>query len=273
MNPYKLLALDLDGTVLTNDKRVTERTKEALCAAAQAGMQIALVTGRPHSGLPEELLSLPGIGYAITSNGAVSLDLSSGRKIRTALMPGAIALEILRAPMEAGLIYNVFIDGIGYSDRAAFERLLERFDGTVLEDYVRRSRRSSDDIAALTANDPDGIENIWIMGRDPAERDHLADLIRQKWLLAPVLTARNDLEVGAPEADKGLALSDLAALLQIKKDEILAFGDNENDLGMFRAAGTSVAMGNASSYIRQQASLVTGTNEQDGVAGFLEQLL
>ena len=273
MKTFRLLALDLDGTLLTNDKQITARTRRALAAAADAGMQIALVTGRPYSGLPEALPAIPGIRYAITSNGAVSMDLSTGKKLRTALMPGSIVPEIIRYPRENGLIYNVFLDGVGYCDRPSFDRLVGFFAGTVLEDYVRRSRRGVDDILEYVKAHPEGVENIWIMGRDQAERDMLAQMLPPGHHLQTFFTAQTDLEIGDSLAGKGLSLEELALSLGIAKEEILAFGDNENDLAMFHSAGTSVAMGNASEYVRSQADLVTQTNENDGVARLLEQLL
>ena len=272
-NSFKLLALDLDGTLLTNEKRLTERTRRALLAAHGAGMQIALVTGRPFAGLPSELLQIPQIGYAITSNGAVSTALSDSRKLRTELMPVETILQILDYPMRSGLIYNVFLDGMGYCDQTTFQRLLAFFGGTVLEDYVLASRRGFDDLEDLLEQHPEGAENIWIMANDPGERNDLAARARDTWHLHTVFTAATDLEITDPAADKGIALTELASNLGIAREEILAFGDNENDLGMFLHAGASVAMGNASEYVRSQADLVTDTNERDGVARVLEQLL
>lgn len=273
MKTFRLLALDLDGTLLTNSKQITKRTQRALLAAADAGMQIALVTGRPYSGLPEELLSIPQIRYAITSNGAVSVDLATGKKLRTALMPGSIVPEIIKYPQENGLIYNVFLDGIGYCDPQSFDRLTNFFAGTVLEEYVRRSRRSTDNIMECVQAHPEGVENIWIMARDQAERNALAQMLPPGHYLQIFFTADKDLEISDRLAGKGLSLEELAASLGIAKEEILAFGDNENDLVMFHSAGTSVAMGNASEAVRSRADLVTDTNEHDGVAMVLEQLL
>ncbi|MBQ9031209.1 MAG: HAD family phosphatase [Parasporobacterium sp.] len=270
---YQLIALDLDGTVLTNSKQVTERTKSSLRLAARAGMEIVLVTGRPFMGLPRELTDLPFIRYAITSNGAVSTDLSNGTRLRSALISNRDACEILRLPVQSGLIYNVFLDGIGYCDKPSFDKLLGFFVGTPLEGYVRDSRRPVEDVFRLTEEHPEGVENIWIMGRDREERDRLGSLIQNQWHLNTVFTAGTDVEIGVPEADKGAALRDLASSLGIGRDAILAFGDNENDLGMFRAAGTAVAMGNASDSVRQSADLVTASNEQDGVARMIEELL
>ena len=121
----KLLALDLDGTILTTDKQVTPRTREALTAAIRSGVEVVLVTGRPYLGLPDELLQIPGIRYAITSNGAVSTDLSNGQNLRASLLPPDIVQEIVKIPRKRDLIYNVFIDGAGYSEPHIYQRQLQ----------------------------------------------------------------------------------------------------------------------------------------------------
>ena len=268
----RLLALDIDGTLLTDDKRLTERTGAALQRALAAGVACVPVTGRPFSGMPQELLGIPGMRYVISSNGAVTDDLKTGQKLRKELIDPETAAQILRIPLERGLIYNVFIDGMGYSDPSSFERLTGIFKGTVLEDYVERSRRCSDDVLGLLRAS-EGAENIWMIAEDGQHRDALNSLIMASWDVRTVLTARRDIEVGSPRADKGLALQQLAGHLGIGREQILAIGDNENDLGMFRAAGIAVAMGNATDASKQAADLITAGNSEDGAAMVIEAVL
>ena len=103
--------------------------------------------------------------------------------------------------------------------------------------------------------------------------DEIAGIINSRWKVQTVLTALRDVEVGSMRADKGAAVAELAAQLGIQKEEILAIGDNDNDLSMFRAAGTKVVMGNAPAYIRSRAHFVADTNEQDGAAKIMESIL
>ena len=118
MQHIRLLALDLDGTVLTNDKRLTDRTRNALLQAHQAGLEVVIVTGRPLKGLPDELESFPGIRYAITSNGAVTTDLQTGELLRGSFLNHDAAADITCIPVHDKIIYNVFINGCGYCDTA-----------------------------------------------------------------------------------------------------------------------------------------------------------
>ena len=273
MDKIRMLALDLDGTLLTSNKELTPGSRRMLEEAVQTGILVVPVTGRPLLGLPENVMSVPGIRYVITSNGAVTSDLAEGRKLRTAYLPCGTAGEILRIPLERGLIHNVFIDGAGYCEQAFFDLQWRHFQNTPVAEYVKKSRRVTSDLPALIRKSGSGVENIWIMAGDREERNEIEQIIRRTWQVQTVLTAERDVEIGSLEADKGKAVSDLAALLHIEKRQIMAVGDNENDLSMFRAAGTSAAMGNAPDAVRRAADLVTGTNEEDGAAAVIRQVL
>ena len=267
----KLIALDLDGTLLTTQKRITDRTKKALEGAFAAGLEPVVVTGRPLSGLPEELEEIPQIRYAITSNGAVTTDLHTGTAFRSRLIQPSIAEKIVPVPEEAGWIYSVFINGIGYCNPATYGHLRKFFAGTVLDTYVQRSRRRADDMESLIRASA-GVENIWIVCNNPEQAASLGDQIQKQWDLQIFRTAPNDIEAGALGADKGAALKDLYQFLKIKRENVFAIGDNHNDLTMLQTAGTAIAMGNATEEIRRIAHQITDTNDEDGVAKVLETL-
>ena len=273
MNDIRLLALDIDGTILTNEKKLTDRTNAAIEAAADAGIAISLVTGRPFFGIPDELLSLKGLGYVISSNGAVTTDLAQNRILRTATLESETAIEIISVPRRYDLVYAVFIDGVGYSELEPLERHIRMIDNPGIETYIRKSRRITYDMDGVIRFAPHGVENIWFICHDRNERDMLSHEISDKWNIRTVVTWKTDVEIGNPEADKGLAIKALAASLGIGKNEVMAIGDNGNDIGMLKAAGIAVAMGNAEDEVKSIADMVTGSNEEDGVAMVIEKLI
>ena len=273
MNNIRLLALDIDGTILTREKRLTYRTKAAIEAAADAGITVALVTGRPFYGIPDELMSLKGLGYVISSNGAITTDLMKNKILRIENLDSDTALEIIAVPRALDLVYAVFADGIGYTELEPFDRHLGMIDNPGLETYIRKSRRITYDMDRLLLKAENGIENIWLIAHDQDERDKLNRLIREKWNVRTVLTGKIDIEIGSPLADKGMALSQLASGVGIMRENILAIGDGDNDIGMLKAAGRAVAMGNAEKSVKSIAHIVTGSNHQDGAADVIEKLL
>ena len=271
MYSIRLLALDIDGTILTREKKLTDRTKVAIEAAADAG--IALVTGRPFYGIPDELMALKGLGHVISSNGAVTTNLLENRILRTAYLDSKTGLEIIELPRAYDLVYAVFTDGIGYTELEPFDRHLSMINNPGLETYIRKSRRITYDMERLLRNAENGVENIWLIAHDQDERDKLNRQIREKWDVQTVLTGKVDIEIGNPRADKGIALSELASDLGVVKEEILAIGDSDNDIGMLKAAGRAVAMGNAEKNVKSIAHIVTGSNQEDGAADVIEKLL
>ena len=273
MNDIKLLALDIDGTILTREKKLTERTKAAIESAADSGIAIALVTGRPFHGIPDELMSLKGLGYVISSNGAVMTDLKRNLCLQTANLDPKPAMEIIGLLRALDLVYAAFVDGVGYCELEPFNRHLGMIDNPGLEMYIRKSRRITYDMERVIRFSKNGVENIWFIAHDQAERDELNKEIKKKWTVRTVLTGKVDVEIGSLNADKGLALSKLAEILSIDKSGIMAIGDNDNDVGMLRAAGTAVAMGNADDEVKRIADIITGDNNADGAAKVIEQLL
>ncbi len=269
----RLLALDLDGTLLKEDKRISLRTMNALQEAAELGIHIVPVTGRPYSGLPEDVMESRVIDYVITSNGAVTTRIQDGMIVRRNCMNDETAWEIARIPRERGLIHSVFAGGIGYCEHVFYQMQLDCFRGTVYEAYIRKSRRSTDSLKELIHSFRGSTENIWFITHDTQERDHLEQLIREKWDVRTSRTASRELEIGNPQADKGIAVRQLAEQFHLEKNQILAMGDSGNDLGLFAAAGISVAMGNATDAARKAATYITEDNESDGAAAVIEKII
>ncbi len=273
MEDIRLLALDIDGTILTGVKKLTVRTQAAIEAAADRGIVLALVTGRPLHGLPEELLALRGIRYVITSNGAVTTDLKEGETLRVANLDPETALEVIKVPRSHNLICAAFVDGFGYCFPETLERELKQLQNEGLKAYIRKSRKTTDDLDRVIRQAEKGVENVWFIAPGRSERDMLSRHIRERWNVRTVLTAKTDVEIGSPTADKGLALKELAEQLHIRKEQVMAIGDNGNDLGMLQVAGTAVAMGNAENEVKEIADIVTESNEKDGAAMVIEKLL
>ena len=156
----RLLALDIDGTILTREKKLTTRTKNAIESAAEAGIAIALVTGRPFHGIPDELMSLKGLGYVISSNGAVITDLAQRACLQSTNLAPEPAHEIVDMLRKLDLVYAVFIDGVGYCELEPFNRHIGMIDNPGLEIYIRKSRRITYDMEGVIGSSENSIENI-----------------------------------------------------------------------------------------------------------------
>lgn len=280
----KLIAVDLDGTLLDGENRIDGRNIRALQRALDMGIYVVPATGRCMGVFPQELTGLTGLQYAVTENGALIWDYQGERELRRWGLPRGKAEKILRLAEgeRAGAEGNpahgrgfrvyaeLFIHGQAYADI----RSLEGIEATPLgRNFIRYFTENHNFVSGLCAQQKllDAAEKVNLYFPDSADGAGVRSRLEQDASIKTASSICGNVEVTAAGVEKGAALWELAQQLGIGRREILVFGDNENDLGMFAAAGTAVAMGNAGERVRQAAGHVTGTNDEAGVAAFLEK--
>ena len=262
----RMIGLDLDGTLLTGQKELTAGNRAALEKAAENGVYIVPVTGRPLSGIPTQVMELDFIRYAITSNGAVTTDRACGKTIRERCMSRETAEKTLRAAQEERIILEYFTGGYGYHDSVTHELLWKKFENTPILRYLEKSRIPVEDLYGRLRESRRGIENLSIMCPTPEVKESILSRVKGIEGIRIIYPWPTDLEITSMDADKGEALLSLAAGLGINREEVMAMGDGNNDLGLMNAAGLSVAMGNSSPEVLAAADFQTSDNEHDGVA-------
>ena len=140
-NKIKLIALDLDATLLDSQKTISPRNLAALERAREMGVLMVPVTGRPAQGLPQAVRDLPGLRYAVTSNGATIRDWKEDCFLLEKHLTAEAALEVLDTCWDFDMIREVFRDGVGYLTRADYEILRDRYAGTPMWEYVMGTRQ------------------------------------------------------------------------------------------------------------------------------------
>lgn len=265
----KIIALDLDGTLLTGRKELTPQGVRALMDSAREGCQIVIATGRPYYGIPDEVLSLPCIRFVISSNGAVIYDCRAQKQICHAYLQPSHSQRILDIVRNSGRIYTVFSEGVGWTDPKTYEQIMDRFKGTPLLAYMKKSRRVLEDDRKIV----DRLENIWFRSPDEQDREDLLSQIGQDPGFQVIRSGFYDAELLDPGADKGKALDFLAGYCGIGREQIMAIGDDANDETMLLYAGYPVAMENATPRVKALARHVTRSNEEDGVAEAIRSLI
>jgi Cof subfamily protein (haloacid dehalogenase superfamily) len=269
----RLIATDLDGTLLRDDKTVSDRTVAALAAAETAGIAVFFVTGRPPRWMDVVREHVHGHGLAICGNGAVVVDLRTDTPVLVRPLPRAVALDVVRELRAAAPGTSFAVE---YTDGISYEPEYPRFPldpGTLLA-------------PAEKLLDEDGVGD----GRDDSAAPvvkllaHHHDLTPDGFL-ALARTIGGDraaftrsspsalVEVSGFGVSKASTLALSCAERGISADEVVAFGDMPNDLEMLTWAGTSYAMGNAHPDVIAAASAGTLTNEEDGVAVVIEEII
>lgn len=268
----RLIALDLDGTLLTSTKTITEHTKKVLKEASDRGIHVVIATGRTATGVQRILKEIPFVRYAILANGALVQDLQTGEVIRRVPLPRGKMTTLMKLAKEKGFYCDCFIDGQGVSG-PGFEVFVE---GVPVDEHTKQllltTRQEREDFAAMIEEHEGQIEKVNLLFHSEAQRLEIGKFIENDPELVGVTSLGPNIEVNHKEANKGQALLELAAHLSLPIETVMAFGDSDNDLTMIETAGAGVAMGNAFDSVKNVARYITRTNDEDGVAFMVEQI-
>ena len=267
MDDIRIIALDLDGTLLDSDKNLSEANRAALAAAAAKGILVVPTTGRFFGMMPPAVRDLPFVRYAITVNGAQVYDRETDTALVREELPLEQALEIMRYLDGFDVIYDCYQDNWGRMTRAMQEKAEEYAQCPHYVKMIREFRKPYPDLKDYLAEQGRDVQKIMLFARDPAVRDRiLADIQTHFDNLAVSTSTFNNLEINVATAHKGRAIERFAAHFGWTLANCMAFGDGLNDLSMVRMAGIGVAMANAAPEVLAAADYVTLTNDEDGVA-------
>lgn len=263
----KLIATDLDGTTLKTDKTVSEATIAAFRSAAENGIQVVPSTGRTLHMVPEQITGLSCINYAVVSNGASVVNLKDNSVVYSNLLSKEISLKILDMLSQYNIVVEVFENGFSYSEKGIIERLPAYVRSEFYYFYRVEKQAFVDNLRKFVRDNDSPVEKI-CMPYLPDKSVRLEIVNKLNKISGCSLTSANemDVEINAETANKGDGLKHLCDYLGIEKANVMVFGDEKNDMDMFRFAGVSVAMGNAAEALKRVADIVTETNENDGVA-------
>ena len=270
----KLIAMDLDGTLLTTDKRLTEENKNALRKAAEAGIEIVPSTGRFYDGIPACVRDLDFIRYAITVNGAAVIDLTDNTTVCGYDIPLRTALDLIDYFRETGVAYDCYVNNYGYMEKDQIDRIEDYLADPYYCMTVRSLREPVADLKEFIMELGKDIQKVQLFTRDRELQLQAYRHISGLGLpLAVSSSQRNNVEITDIHANKGEALRALSAHLNIDVANTMAFGDGGNDIPMLDAAGAAVAMGNSLLPVFEHADAVTLSNDQNGMAFIIEKLL
>ncbi len=272
MNDIRVIALDLDGTLLDSDKNLSAANRAALVAAAAKGVEIVPTTGRFFGGMPESVRSLPFVRYAITINGAQVYDSALSAAIIREEIPLATALDIMRYLDGFDVIYDCYQDDWGRMTESMQARAADYAPDAHYLKMIRELRKPYPDLKRYLEEQGYDVQKVMLFARDPKVRDQIAVGLKERFRHIVTATSTfNNLEVNNANAHKGLALRRFAEHLGLGIENCMAFGDGMNDFTMVRDAGIGVAMANASPELRAVARHVTLSNDEDGVAAALRE--
>lgn len=267
--PVKLIACDLDGTLLGADHiTVSQRTVKALADAHEKGMKIAVATGRTLSVIYNVMEQIPFLDYVIYSNGAAVCDLKTAKTVYKNYMPADTVKDIFTFLSNYPVYFEFYQNGKQHSQNGR-EKYFTGMDlpREFLESYAA-STLMHDEIMPFADM---GVEKINLFYFGDTYYDEIRKYLFSHKGIDCTSPVAGDIEMTAKGVDKSNALAGLCAELGIDRAEVMAFGDADNDLGMLEFAGYGTAMANAAEICKEKAKYVTLSNEEDGVAVFVER--
>ncbi|MBQ3444748.1 MAG: HAD family phosphatase [Selenomonadaceae bacterium] len=266
---YKLLALDMDGTVLNSDKKISPRTKLAIDNLMKRGVAVVVSTGRNLAELADYRDDFKAMHYGIVISGGMIYDFFNDKPVKVHAVDEETIYKLIDFGLEERAmihlhtvsrsvareedIQNMAAFGMGIY-QGMFDRICDRFDDP--KEYIRTH--------------PGEVIKVNLYHRDKASRDRNFNRIEPLNLSISYAEAFN-LEMSPANITKASGLVELCDFLKIDLSEAVAIGDADNDKEILQTAGLSVAMGNADDDIKRLADFVTLDNDNDGVAFAIEK--
>ena len=265
----KLIALDTDGTLLNSKNKILPSTKAAIKKALDQGIKVVLCSGRPIAGLAHFMKELGIEGsdqYAVTLNGAITRN-ADGKIMTQELVNNELYRKLTKFAKEQKVPFNIVDPDsrIITADRDVdYFELLQAWENT----------------APMFIRIPDEMPNDFQISKgcfvgDKDLLDQVEPVLRAKFGHELYIVRADDhfLECLHPNVNKGSVLKELGEKIGISTDEMIAFGDERNDISMFDVVGTAVAMGNGSKEAKDHADFVTASNDDDGIAKALNKFV
>lgn len=263
----KLVAIDIDGTLLNSNHQISEKTKEVIKQKTAEGVKIVLTSGRPLLGMLDyvEALGLTSeADYIISYNGALAVNSKSKEPFVEHSLTHQDLLDLNNLSIELGSHQHFEdLEAIYTPNKDISPYTVHEAQLTGMPLKYREIDEISPNMAISKLMFIDDEEIISRVQKEiPAKYFEKYNIVRSMPFFLEFLNK---------EASKGITVKNLAEKLGIKQSEVMAIGDNENDISMLEYAGTSVAMGNATEYTKTFANKITRSNDEDGVAYALEQ--
>lgn len=272
------IALDLDQTTLNHEGKLSQKNREAIEYAIRKGVHVIVASGRPLSSLPEDIRSIEAVRYAITSNGAAVYDLHTGECLKQYKMTEQSIEQILEYTKvyadEYKAAYEAFIDGRAYAQEAYVDDPVRFGASPGAISYIQGTRKPVEDMRGFLQEQKGKIESVDVVVKGEILKYELWRIFEEKVEDVYVTSSVPQLlEISYKESGKHSGARFLLEYLGLYPENLAAFGDGDNDAQLLAFAGVGIAMENGTAACKAAADRITLSNDQDGVAYGIWELL
>ncbi|HJC42207.1 MAG TPA: Cof-type HAD-IIB family hydrolase [Candidatus Mediterraneibacter gallistercoris] len=280
----KCIALDLDRTTLDSQGHLSEENRTAIGRAASAGVHVVVASGRSLDSLPAEITEIPGVRYAITSNGAAVYDLCERKCLRQFKMTPESVEDILRHTEqgrmkieyleETEISYEAFIDGRAFAESRYVADPVRFGAMPQAIPYIQSTRRPIEDMRTFIREHKSELDCVDLVVKSEEMKNKLWKNLRENVSDVYITSSvKQLLEISHRDAGKESGAKFLLEYLGLTREELAAFGDGDNDSGLLKYAGIGFAVANASPECREAADEIVASNDEYGVAQGINKIL
>ena len=272
-NRIKLVAADMDGTLLNRERKITKYTQNVIKKAMAQGVYFVPATGRAVNALPPELKEMEGIRYGIFSNGATIYDLKEEKVIYKNHFEMDRVLELMDFLKQFDLMESISLNGQSYANKKEMENIDYYELDSNTKAIVHGSRVLVDDLEMFVKEQSTTVEKTTLLFKTMEERRRAADALSKIEDIQFSSSLPKNLEISKKGCNKGDGLFHLAKILNIQKEEIMSCGDADNDRELLESAGLAVVMENGLDSMKAIADYITVSNQENGVAKAMEKFV
>lgn len=270
----RLIALDLDRTTLNAQGKLSKANEEAIRKAIANGIHICIASGRAFDTLPKQVIEIPGIEYAITSNGAAVYKIQNKHCMRSYVLSEKSVHKILKLTENLPVTYEGFVDGTAYAAKEYVENPVKFGASDHAVEYVKSTRHLCGNIADFLRENAARLDSMDIIVKDETQKREIINILKENVKDIYITSSVSQLvEISYKDAGKHSGVEFIAKYLQILPDYVAAFGDADNDIDMLEYAGCGIAMANAADNVKEAADYITLHHDEDGVAYALKNIL
>lgn len=268
------IALDLDGTTLDHMGNLSKENRKAIEYAISKGVHIIIASGRSFQSLPKSVTQIPGVEYAVTSNGASVCHVPTGEILQGYMIDENVVHKILELTGDEEIVYEAFINGHAYADVAYVRDPVRYGASPEAVEYVKGTRQFVEDMPEFMRLHAKELDSMDIVVRDLDLKKRICEKL--SCILDKIyLTSSVDqlVEIADKNAGKASGLKYLKEQLKILREHMAAFGNADNDIDMIQYAGYGYAVENASANCKNAADHIVRSNDENGVAQGIYEFL
>ncbi len=278
MDKVRLIALDMDGTLFNSQGEISKEDRDAIKRATEAGVAVAVATGRSYVELPIELLYEIGVRYAITGNGSAVYKMPNMECVFSDCLDTELVCEILEEIKKLDIYYDVYIEGRVYRPESVTHNIRKMDMPTSVHELVEQTRIVVDDLVEYVKASGKQVEKATLnfaLLEDGTllDRDKSTEILDRYPQIQYLSGGFHNWEFTRAGVTKGSGLRFLAERIGVPMEQTMACGDSQNDFYMLEAAHLAVAMENATPEIKEIADFVTRSNEESGVGYAIEKFV